>query len=208
MAGRVQVLFVPFHGPAVPDTKSVRKWKQDAVWDNAGRNKLIATVAEKLARKPRKLIRGHGIETKAVHLPERVRQRVVILVENLEHARRLQRLLPAWDLWHAVPTECEPWDGEEDPNELPPVGVIATLMYVAKYGIGCDILVRATAGTGRLSWDAIRGGYNKAGTTPALVVDIEDEFGKRERRDAEIRRREYREQGLDVLKATETKGAT
>ena len=205
----VQVMFVPFHGPAVPDTKSVRKWKHDAIWDNAARNKLVAEAAENLARKPRKVLCGYGIGPNAVHLPDRVRQRVVVLVENLEHARRLQRLLPAWDLWNAVPTECEPWDGEEDPNELPPVGVIATLTYVAKYGIGCDVLVRATAGTGRLSWDAIRGVGNKAGTTPALVVDIEDEFGKRDRRDTEIRRREYGEQGLEVLMEAQTKkGAT
>ncbi|MFM8270780.1 MAG: hypothetical protein ACKODX_00375 [Gemmata sp.] len=205
----VRVLFLPFNGPEVPDTKSPLKWKREAIWDNAGRNELIAGVAEKLARKPRKVLHGYGISTKVVQLPDRVWQRVVVLVENVEHATRLQKLLPDWEVLHAIPTDDEPWDGEEDPNELPPVGVIATLVYVAKNGIGCDILVRATAGTGKLSWDAIRGGYKKAGTTPALVVDIGDEGGKRERRDTEIRRREYREQGLEVVKATQSKeGAT
>jgi hypothetical protein len=205
----VQMLFVPsYSGLVVPETKSVLTWKREAIWDNVRRNERIATVAEKLARKPRKVLREYGINPKGVHLPDRVRQRVVVLVENVEHAWRLQRLLPGWELWDAVPTECELWDGEEDPNEPPPEGVIATLVYVAKYGIGCDILVRATAGTGRLSWDAIRGGYNKAVTTPALVVDIQDEIGKRESRNTEIRRREYQEQGLEVLKSSEKKGAT
>ncbi len=203
------VVFLPYCGPVVPDTKSVRVWKHDTIWDNAGRNELLATVAEKLARKPRKLIREYGINTEAVQLKDRMRQRVVILVENVEHARQLQRLLPAWELWHAIPTDDEPWDGEENPNELSPAGVIATLMYVAKYGINADILVRATAGTGRLSWDAIRGGYKKAGTTPVLVVDIADEAGKHESRNTEIRRREYTEQGVEVLKAAHMKkGAT
>jgi hypothetical protein len=205
----VHVMFLPCNGLEVPDTQSLLKWKHDAVWNNAARNKLVAEVAENLARKPKKVLREYGIGTKAFDLPDRVRQRVVILVENLENARRLQRLLPTWELWHAMPTEYEPWDGEEDPNEPPPRGVIATLMYVAKYGIGCDILVRATAGTGRLSWDAIRGVGNKTGTTPALVVDIQDENGKRESLNTEIRRREYRQQGLEVLKTTQTKkGAT
>lgn len=208
MTGGVQVLLVPFDGLAMPDTKSPLKWKREAIWGNAGRNELIAAVAEKLARKPRKVLRGYGIDAKGVQLLERVRQRVVILAEGVEHARRLQRLLPTWELWHAMPTEHEPWDGEEDPNEPPRRGVIATLTYVAKNGIECDILVRATAGTGRLSWDAIRGGNNKTGTTPALVVDIEDEFGKRERKDTEIRRREYQEQGLEILKATQMKKGT
>ena len=62
-------------------------------------------------------------------------------------------------------------------------------------------LVRATAGTGKPNWDSFRGGSNKKGTTPALVVDIADRVGGREDTDAEIRRREYREQGLEELKA-------
>lgn len=204
----VAVLFVPFNGFEMPEATSPLKRKHDAVWDNTGRNELIATVAEKLARKPWKLIREYGINTAAVQLHDRVRQRVVVLVENVEHATRLLKLLPDWEVLHAIPTDDEPWDAEEAPNELPPRGVIATTMYVFRNGVACDILVRATAGTGRLSWDVIRGGYKKAGTTPALVVDIQDENGKREKTDTEIRRREYTEQSLKVLKATEKKGAT
>jgi hypothetical protein len=204
----IPVVLLPFNGLEVPNTKSVLKWKRDAIWDNAARNKLVAEVGEKLARRPRKLLREYGINPKAVHLPERVRQRVVILVENVEHARRLQELLPAWELWHAMPTEYEPWDGEEDPNELPPRGMIATFMYVFRNGIACDILLRVTAGTGSLIWGSIRGVGNRTGTTPALVIDIRDENGKRERTNSEIRRREYQEQGLEVLKSSEKKGAT
>jgi hypothetical protein len=91
-----RVLFLPFNGFEVPEAKSPLKRKHDAIWDNAGRNMLIATVAEKLAQKPRKLIRGYGIDTEAVQLPNRVRQRVVILVENVEHARRLASSRGPW----------------------------------------------------------------------------------------------------------------
>ena len=43
------VVFLPSCGLAVPDTKLVFRWKREAIWNNAGRNVQIATVAEKLA---------------------------------------------------------------------------------------------------------------------------------------------------------------
>lgn len=77
-------------------------------------------------------------------------------------------------------------------------GVIASQMYAAKYGVRCDVLVRATGGTGKLDWD-VYGGRTANGTTPTLVVDVFDTAGDVECRNAEVRRREYKEQGLVVL---------
>ena len=137
------------------------------------------------------------VDAKAVSWADRVRQRVVILVEGVEHAERLERLLPAWEVRHAIPLEREPDDVEEDEHEPPPPGVIATLVSVAADGIRCDVLVRATGGTGHLGWDRIRGLGSIE--TPALVIDINDQSDGRSRADTEVRRREYRQQGLRIL---------
>lgn len=202
MGGRVQVLFVPFRGEAVAANPSPLRWKRRAVWDNRERNRLVADVADGLAVAARKTLRKLGVKVGAVRLPDRVRQRVVVLAETAEHAWELEKLLPKWEVLEAVPVEDEHagWGMPPDSEADPPPGTIATLVYVARYGIICDVLVRATAGTGRLNWDAILGRGGRPGTTPALVVDFEDQSGTRERTDAEIRRREYREQGLEVLR--------
>lgn len=202
IAAGVLVLFVPHRGVAVAGNVPPLKWKRRAVWDNAGRNKLIAGVAAGLAKNARRTLRGLGVEVDGVKLPGRSRQRVVVLAETAEQARRLARLLPGWEVLAAVPVESEEtgWNKEPDPDDDPP-GKIATLVYTARNGIACDILVRATAGTGRLVWDVIRGGGNKVGTTPALVIDIADQVDDREDKDAATRRREYREQGLKEARA-------
>lgn len=203
MAGRVQVLFVPHRGVAVPETVPLVERKRRAVWADAGRNKAIAGVAAGLAKNARKTLRGLGVDVRNVNLPDRVRQRVVVLAETAEQARRLGTLLSGWEVLDAVPVESEyaGWGREPDPDDDPPPGKVTTLVYAARCGVSCDILVRATAGTGKPNWDSVRGGNNKKGTTPALVVDIADHVGDREHTDAEIRRREYREQGLGESKA-------
>lgn len=198
-----RVLLVPFRGGPAPGDVSLVERKRRTVWCNVGRNKLIAGVAAGLVKNARRTLRGLGVDTQDANLPDRVRQRVVVLAETAEQARRLKIFLPSWELLDAVPVESEfaGWDKETDPDADPPPGRIATLVYAARYGVGCDILVRATAGTGKLVWDWFRGGSNKPGTTPALLVDIADRVGDREDTDTEIRRREYREQGLEELKA-------
>lgn len=198
---------VPHRGVAVAGNVPLLKWKRRAVWDNAGRNKLVAGVAAGLARAARRALRELGVEVADVTLPGRPRQRVVVLTETAEHARRLTKLLPGWEVLDAVPVAGEEagWGNGPDPDDDLPPGRVATLVYVFRNGMACDILVRATAGTGKLNWDVIRGGGNKVGTTPALVIDIGDEGGKRESTDAEIRRREYLEQGLEEVRAVTKK---
>ena len=107
------VLFVPFRGVAVAGNMSPLKWKRRAVWDNAERNKMVADLAEGLATNARKALRKLGVKFKDAKLPERVRQRVVILAETAEKARRLGKLLPAWVVQDAIPVDHEPEGWEE-----------------------------------------------------------------------------------------------
>jgi hypothetical protein len=193
----IPVLFVPFEGPPASGA-SVLERKRKAVWAGAARNEFLAEVAQEVGRRPRKFLRRRGVSPEAVRWPDRLRQRVAILVEVPEHAERLERLLPAWEVQTAIPTDREPDDVEEDRDEPAPPGVIATLVYAALYGVRCDVLVRATAGTGRLEGDWVAG-VGGRGTRPALMVDLLDASDERLRADAETRRLEYRQQGLRVL---------
>lgn len=164
-----------------------------------GRNRRIASLAADLAKNPHSTLRGHGVTAAQVKLPDRVRQRVAVLTETAEQARRLKQLLPTWEVLDMVPVEDEyaGWEKPPDPNEAPPTGRICTLVYAARTRLRCDILIRATAGTGKLDWDWFH-------TPPALVVDLADriETGTREHADVEARRREYREQGLKDMTVT------
>jgi hypothetical protein len=199
-----RVLLLPFRGGPAPGDVSLVERKRRMVWANMGRNKLIAELAVGMARNARRTLRGLGVDDADVNLIDRVRQRVVVLAETVEQARRLMIFLPGWEVLDAVPVEGEyaGWGKEPDQDADPPPGRIATLVYAARYGLGCEILVRATAGSGKLGWDSFRGGCNKKGTTPDLVIDIADHVGDREDTDAEVRRREYREQGLKEVKVT------
>jgi hypothetical protein len=206
-----RALFVAFNGQPVAANAPLLAAKRLGVWGNVERNKLVTNVAAGMAQAARKTLRKLGASTKDVILPDRVRQRVVVLAETAEHARRLAKYLPTWEVLDAVPVVpsnyCD-WEGEPDTDDEQPPGRIVTLVYTARYGIACDILVRATAGTGLLSWDMVRGRSGKAGTTPFLVIDVEDQSGERERLNTAIRRREYTEHGLAELKTTiQKKGA-
>lgn len=194
----IPVLFVPFRGPKLPDKMEPLKRKREAIWDNARRNTLVVEVAEKVARTPRKLLREFGMNGKTVRWADRVRQRVAILVEGIEHAERLRRMVPAWEMRDAIPIDRESDDAEEDFDEPTPPGTIATLVSAARYGLKCDVLVRATGGTGRLDWDRITG-FGGRNTKPALVTDVLDLSDERSQADAVLREQEYRQQGLRVL---------
>lgn len=80
-------------------------------------------------------------------------------------------------------------------------------MHAARYWAACDVLVRAAGGTGKLNWHQILGGRKTKGTTPVLVIDIADGHG-RARADADVRRAEYREQGLEVLESEQADRVT
>ena len=199
-----RVIFVPFTGQPVPRMGSPLKWKRRAMWDNAARNTLVASVAVGLSRKPRKKFRELGVRWKETELPDRVR--VTILVESPEHAEWLSELLPAWEVQHAIPIDYEPNEVEVDPFADPPPGRIATLMYAAMYGIVADVVVRATGGTGKLPREWFTNGRGRL--CMLLIVDFRDLSGPREETDSDVRRYEYHEEYIRELKPTLEKRTT
>ena len=203
MKGSSRVLFIAYRHQTISVGAKAFKRKRSQVWDNAERNDLIARTAENFAADARKTLRRCGATVDGVRFPAYgVRPRVVVLAETSYHARRLGTRLPRWEVRDAPPVVADYpwWDVDADPDEALPPGRIVTLMHAVRYGIACDVLVRATAGTGALNWNIIRSGSHREGTRPMLVVDFSDESGGRERADPDVRRREYREQGLVAVK--------
>lgn len=101
---------------------------------------------------------------------------------------------------------------EEQPDECPefgptPVektetvgsGRIATLMYTAMHKVTANVVIRATGGTGGLDWKCIR---NWGGGLPEVLFDFEDTGRGATAKDGEIRRAEYRRDGLHFRKKT------
>ncbi len=120
----VPVLFVPFKGLPVPDNMALLKRKREVGLEQRGTQQVPGRSC------------GEGV------------------AEAPERAPRVRREREGGPLARAGTAEGdhEPDDVEEDEREPPPPGVIATLVYVARYGIGCDVLVRATGCTGYLGW--------------------------------------------------------
>ena len=165
----VRFLFATCNENPVTGRDSLDEWKRSAVWSNAGRNRLVAALAADSASDLPGVLRGLGVEDRGVRLPDR--PRVVLLAETAAHARCIGGLLSGWAVPNAVSDDNDDNEGRRhEPRathaESPP-GTVATLVYAARHGVGCDILVRATAGSGKLDWgQSIRGGDSTPGARP------------------------------------------
>ena len=159
----VRFLFATYDGGPVAARDSLAEWKRSAVWFNVGRNRFAAKLAADSASDLPGVLRGLGVEDRGVRLLDR--PRVVLLAETAAHARCVGKLLRGWAVMDAVPDD----KGDKDDNggqrhepratgaEHPPAAV-ATLVCAARHGVGCDVLIRATAGSGKLDWgQSIRG---------------------------------------------------
>lgn len=163
-----RVMFVPFTGLRVPENLPLLKWNHQAVWDNVERNRLVGELATGFTVRPGETLRKFGVTAKGVRLPAGVRPRVTTLVETVEHARRAARRLTNWGVADALPLPPAVERGRAGPHgcDRETTRVIATLMHAVRNGIDADVLVRATAGTGKLNWSCIRNGSGQPGTTP------------------------------------------
>lgn len=184
------VIQIPFHGSDVPRSRTSVRRKRATFWENAARNRFIAELAEPLAQNARRTLRHLGV--RHGRFPKGSPLRVVILTETAAHAWALCNFLPSWPVLNGLP-EMDDEAAWTLPKPAP--GHIATLMYAYRYRIPCDILVRASAGTGRLDWDST-GGVRLLDEKPALILDIADVSHPHDKVDVEVRTKEYAEQGL------------
>ena len=110
--------------------------------------------------------------------------RTSVLVESPEHGRILQEQLPGWPLFKG--------DEQADENASPAEAKIITLSRAASEGVDADVLLRADGGDWnleRIGWPPSRhpGSY--------YLVDFDDRFDDRARRETRQRLNDYRAHG-------------
>lgn len=198
----IGVLMVPFAG-SDPDLRTGPPRKpRTAMWErNRPRDRFVSELAVALLRDTPKALKRLGLKGKPHLSPMGYPTSVLVLTATDDQAWYLSDYLVNWRVLHAVPEEDD--GGWTLANIDPPRSRIATLAYACRYRPSCDVLVRATAGTGKLIW-SYREGRCVLGGKPALIVDIADGTHPGDADDVDIRRKEYAEQGLRVVTANKT----
>lgn len=194
----VYVSMMDVHSTPVVDETDGLTWKRTAYWLNDRRNVAIAAIAQGAAGGDMAAFWDAGIllDEKEDYLQNIVPSDVTVLLESTEHGRELHRLLPDWHLRHLRPGEsitAAPAAGIQGP-----AGEIATVAYAAQHGVQAGILIRTDGGDSPI---AIKGFPATEGRTPfdaALVIDVDDRFCKRAKRESQRRRRHYRREGWHV----------
>lgn len=152
--------------------------------DEAGHDYRVARIAEALADGDAAFLNevglypDHDVETL-------LQQRVAILVNTAEHARRIGSRLPYW----RVRTRQEPGTEEWGP-------AIVTTCCAAHAGLQADTLV-VTAG-GQMNVPALLKATRGRSTWHTTIVDIFDNRNKRDEADAWVRRQLYTKSGWTV----------
>jgi hypothetical protein len=159
--------------------------KVELYWRNGRRNRRVAEVARCLARRGRKSVRsvvgGGPLVGEVLGAAE---GSVAVLVESLDHARELARLLPGWAVW----------SGNDLTVEKPALGcgVIATERAAQVFVIGAGVLIRATGtrwGLPQINWPWV-GGVGRG-----VLIDFADQYHPLAARNATLRVTEYEESG-------------
>lgn len=187
----VRVAWLP--APAYPASRSSNQLerKRENLWHNGDRNGSIANTALAFSSKDEKGLTRLGLGDAANWLGASTASSppfVAIVVENLEHARELQRLLPAWRLVSG--TENIP----EIDQYLPSENVIVTLPRTEQIILATEIVIYG-AGIGN-DWIDNLGPHNwfTCGER-MLVIDVADDFDPKAVRETEARRADYHRRG-------------
>jgi hypothetical protein len=116
--------------------------------------------------------------------------RVAILVESIEHGRRLQTMLPAWPLLAAT--------GDQRPVHAQTS--IVTQTYASQHPIDAHVLVRADGGESPLNIKdfcapAQQPAQKDNSNALALLIDFKDDFDAHAIDNTEARVRDYQQRG-------------
>jgi hypothetical protein len=189
----VEVIIVPAPRPIPIWGDTALQRRRRGCWDNEPRNWRIACIARACAAQDRAALCRWGLlQDEKDALP---RGGVAILVETLEHARRLLRFLPGWPVRHAMP-DCDDEDGETRKSRTGQ-GKIITVVRAASEGVHAGILIRATGGSGTVSLARFCPPRQKDGRS-ALLIDFDDSHDPQAADEARRRVKEYVARGWKV----------
>jgi hypothetical protein len=178
---------------------SACEWKRTAIWSNDRRNRYVASVAEAAASADvNKLFQlGAPADRSLDVLQDRggKPREAVVLVENEEHARELQQMLPGWNI---LSRNGETHGASEDQGtkQAGCKGRIVTMAHADQHGVDADVIVRAdgTNTPWQANWGP-NGNHNQQGIGSCLLIDIQDAYDAEGSRNAELRRRDYQTRG-------------
>ena len=195
---KVTVLAVRAYRTRKKPSRHPLKHKRRQVWHNTKRNQQVAKIAEAFATKDEARLRKCRIPVERIErqLSEMdQRPRVAIVVESPEHARSLRRELPGWRL----ATGSRLADKHLPTFPLDVEKVIVTRMRAKAAGLAADVVVQADATSD--TWSDDFGPSLYFNGSNMIVVDLQDTFDLRVRRDGRYRLRDYNERGWSIIMA-------
>jgi hypothetical protein len=141
--------------------------KQQLYWRNTRRNRRIAEIAKRLARRTIKSVRSVVSNAELIEaIIKASKTGIAILVETPVHTRELAALLPGWAIWSGVQL-----DSPVQPK--PGCGVIATELGAKETSISAGVMIRAT-GTPwpfpEIDWPWL------GDVEEGVLIDFEDNF--------------------------------
>ncbi len=185
----VNVLFLPVNdGPNLHGIAEPLTLKRRAVWDNPIRNRRLGRLAKLLVAGDRDQL-NIDFPGVATSLLSDGPQRVAVEVEGVDHARILARRLPDWLIISGM-------DGETPSPALNKSIVTTTAAINGQLDArGLDVLIRADGGIdvpGLLTRQWLVG---QSSDVRLVLIDFQDRFDPKFRRQAGLRRAAYRAHG-------------
>jgi hypothetical protein len=195
-------------GPPLPCDLGSVEVKRRGIWHNGVRNRLLARLARRASGSNDSGVMER-FPTLALALRDIASPRVVVLVENVEHALSLARHLAGWqivagpELWKEdLSAKAEKAVKIEAEKEDSPAAIVTRRAAEAIPLAGVDVLIRGDGGTGQLSeaqffsrkriGSAVR---QESDYRKCLLVDLDDRCHPLLRRWSRQRWAAYAEQG-------------
>ncbi len=184
------VFVTPPGGPA-PCRPDALQRKREAIWHSEKRNQLIGEFAQALADSHHDALMQMGlVDITDYHFARLQSPSVAILVESVEHARALARLLPGWSVVSACPTAS----GIGEPAQSP--HCIVTLQAARHYQIlYVDAIIIATGVAASALPTLVPGSPFQL---EVLVIDLADDYDHTAREHACDRADDYTRRGWIV----------
>jgi len=162
--------------------------KQELIWHNAARNRYIAGIAQALANRDLAVLHRLGLLTD--HNRDVFRQldcaRITVLVEVVEHARELAKLLPSWNVQSTLESSTP------RTQSTSPVLTITTQSHAHRFGlITAGVVLRADGAASQLAKYLRR----PKGCVRALLIDVADDVDDEARRVVQCHLHEYHQLG-------------
>lgn len=164
------------------------EFKRALIFCNASRNDRLASIAKAVAAHDRPKAAQLGLAELILDLNRR--RKVTILVESLEHAKRMARRLPGWPI-----AALASGSGYGPAAE----GLIQTIAHADAFGIGTRILICGTGGPDPLPPNCLHRPGVRSEMQLELIIDLSD--SGRLADDTRNRARHYLRAGYREVKA-------